>query len=31
MGPRSGHFIFKKGTKWKDLLEGYEGMHKLFL
>jgi hypothetical protein len=31
VGPRSGHFIFKKGTKWKDLLDGYEGMYKLFL
>jgi hypothetical protein len=31
MGPRSGHFVFKKGTKWKDLLPAYEGMYKLFL
>ncbi len=31
MGPRSGHFIFKKGAKWKDLLPAYEGMVKLFL
>jgi hypothetical protein len=31
MGPRSGHFIFKKGTKWKDLLPAHEGMMKLFL
>ncbi len=31
LGPRSGHFVFKKGTKWKDLLSAYEGMLRMFL
>ncbi|NOQ55135.1 MAG: hypothetical protein GQ558_11100 [Thermoplasmata archaeon] len=31
MAPRSGHIKFKKGTKWKDLLEPFPGLFELFL
>ena len=31
MGPRSGHFVFKKSMKWKDMLPAYEAMFRLFL
>ena len=31
MAPRSGHFKFKKGTKWKELLEPFPGLFDLFL
>ncbi len=31
MAPRSGHIKFKKGTKWKDLLEPFTGLFELFL
>ena len=31
MAPRSGHIKFKKGMKWKDLLEPFPGLFQLFL
>jgi hypothetical protein len=31
MAPRSGHIKFKKGTKWKDLLDPFPGLFELFL
>jgi hypothetical protein len=31
MAPRSGHIKFKKGTKWKDLIEPFPGLFELFL
>lgn len=31
MAPRSGHFKFKKGTKWKDLHDAFSEMFELFL
>ena len=31
MAPRSGHIKFKKGTKWKDLVDPFPGLFELFL
>ena len=31
MAPRSGHVKFKKGTKWKDLLDPFPELFELFL